>query len=59
MVTSTNIYVVKRTQDQGKVCRRCSKKILPGEVIVSKRTGHAQRRKYYHKPCYDELWLDL
>lgn len=40
------------------VCYRCGVEIVPGDFVQS-RTNAKYPIKYYHKECWEGLWLDV
>jgi len=50
--------ILRRRKADKILCERCGKEIKPGMKIVAKLTS-GSKYKYYHKECYESLWLDL
>jgi hypothetical protein len=42
----------------GNTCEKCKKEFKFGDTIISRRTGSRHSRtKYYHKDCWESLFL--
>ena len=59
-VMSDRIYkkILRQRKADKILCERCKREIKPGMKIVAKLTS-GSKYKYYHKECYESLWLDL
>jgi len=58
MSNTTYKRILKLRNIERILCERCGKEIRPGMKIVAKLTS-GSKYKYYHKECYESLWLDL
>jgi len=58
MTVQTYKRILKLRNAERILCERCKREIKPGMKIVAKLTS-GSKYKYYHKECYESLWLDL
>ena len=59
-IMSDRIYrrILRLRNAERILCERCGREIKPGMKIVAKLAANG-KFKYYHKECYESLWLDL
>ena len=56
---SDSVYrrILKLRNAERILCERCKREIKPGQKVMAKLSRG--KFKYYHKECYESLWLDL